>query len=272
MSFAPVIPLGGYAGWSYLKRTLPQQQAAFDAAPERQRDAEYFRARIGSIGTAEALVADRRLLRVSLGAFGLEDDINNRFFIRKVLEDGTLREGALALRLADSRYREFSAAFGFGDFPVPSTRLSDFADRTLGAFAQRQFEAAVGRQDASLRLALNAEREVARLAGRAQGEDTKWFSVMGAQPLRQVFQTALGLPPSFAAIDIDQQLGVLKEKTERLFGNSGISQFAAPQQMERLVRTFLLRAGTEAQPAATAAGSAALLLLQSAPRPAPGLR
>jgi hypothetical protein len=262
MSFAPVIPFGGYAGWTFLKRTMATQQAALAAAPEQQRDTAYFRENIGAVSTAEQLVSDRRLLKVALGAFGLEADLNNRFFIRKVLEDGTLKDGALALRLADPRYRELSAAFGFGDFTTPNTKLSDFAEKTLAAYAQRGFEAAVGQQNDTMRLALNAEREVAVLAGRTSSEDTKWFTVMGSKPLRQVFQTVLGLPASFASIDLDQQLTVLKEKTERVFGSPTVSQFADPGAMDKLLRTFLTRSDA-ATGSASAQNSLALQLLQA---------
>jgi hypothetical protein len=264
MSFAPVIPFGGYAGWTYLKRTQPAQQAILAAGPQRLRDEAYFRDRIGGIDSAEALVSDRRLLRISLTAFGLEDDINNRFFIRKVLEEGTLSDGALALRLSDPRYRELSAAFGFGDFTIPNTRLSDFPDRILSAYADRRFEAAVGEQNGSMRLALNAEREIAALAGKSSGNDTKWFSVMGSRPLRQVFETALGLPSSLAALDIDQQLAVFKDKTERLFGSDDIAQFAEAQAMEKLIRIYVIRAEASGSGAGPA-GSAALQLLQAGP-------
>lgn len=262
MSFSPVIPFGGYAGWTFLKRTMASQQAALAAAPEQKRDTAYFREKIGSISTAEQLVSDRRLLKVALGAFGLEADLNNRFFIRKVLEDGTLKEGALALRLADPRYREFSAAFGFGDFSTPNTKLSDFADKTLAAYAQRGFEAAVGQQNGTMRLALNAEREVVTLARRSSSEDTKWFSVMGSKPLREVFQTALGLPASFASIDLDQQLTVLKDRTERVFGSPTVSQFADPANMDKLLRTFLIRSDV-ATGTASSQNSLALQLLQA---------
>ncbi|MBW6496595.1 MAG: DUF1217 domain-containing protein, partial [Burkholderiaceae bacterium] len=98
----------------------------FAKGPQLLRDTAYFEARIGSVNSAEELVADRRLLRVALGAFGLQDDINNRFFIRKVLEGGVIQPDSLANKLGDDRYREMSRAFGFGDLAVPSSKLSDF--------------------------------------------------------------------------------------------------------------------------------------------------
>jgi len=76
MSFTPVIPMTGYAGWAFLSRTLERQQESFVESGTVKRAAEYFRENIGKATTAEALVGDRRLLEVALGAFGLEDDIN----------------------------------------------------------------------------------------------------------------------------------------------------------------------------------------------------
>lgn len=269
MSFRPVLPFGGYAGWKFLTRTMDTQKAAFAKSPQIQRDTAYFKDRIAAVKTAEDLVADRRLLRVALGAFGLEGDINNTYFVKKVLSDGTLDQGDLANRLADKRYLEMSKAFGFGDYSVPSTQLSSFPDKIATAYEERQFEVAVGEADDTMRLALNARRELAELAGKGSTEDTKWYSVLGSGPLRQVFTTAFGLPSSFGQANIDRQLATLKDKAETLLGADTVSQFAAPERVEALVRLFTLRAG--AQDSGGRAG-AALSLLQSAGRRGLSLR
>lgn len=263
MSFVPLVPFGGFSGWSFLKRTMAVQQAAFQAAPELKRDEAYFREKIASVATAEDLVSDRRLLGVALGAYGLDADIGNRFFIRKVLEDGTLDQGALANRLADKQYRAFSAGFGFGDFATPNTRLSDFADKTLEAYRMRRFESAVGEQNDNLRLALNAERELGALALRDSSDDTLWFTVMGSAPLRKVFESALGLPGSFASLDLDRQLETLKEKSQKTFGDSRIAQFSDPEKVETLVRRFLFRTEALESFQANSPAAMALQLLQA---------
>ncbi|MCU0904806.1 MAG: DUF1217 domain-containing protein [Tabrizicola sp.] len=242
MSFQPLIPTGGFAGWAFLKRTQTKQEAAWQAAPAVMRDETYFRQKIGSVKTADDLVGDRRLLRVALTAFGLQADIDSKAFIRKVLADGTLKEGALANRLADKRYREFSAAFGFGDFSVPRTQLSDFADKMLSRFRTQGFETAVGEQNPTMRLALNAEREIPAIASGRGSEDAKWFTLMGNRPLREMMQTALGLPSSFATLDIDRQLATLKVRSRAVFGAETVSQFQDPKKLDALVRTYLVRA------------------------------
>jgi hypothetical protein len=263
MSFTPVVPFGGYAGWAFLTRTREAQKEAFVANPAIKRDEAYFREKIGTIRTAEDLVTDRRLMGVALGAFGLDADINSKYFIRKVLEDGTTDPTALANKLADKRYLEMSKAFGFGDFPIPRTQLSDFADTIIARFQIRQFEAAVGTQNDTMRLALNAERELGVLAGRPLSNDGKWFTVMGSAPLRTVMQTALGLPQSFASIDLDQQLKVFKDRAESFFGTSDMGAFTDPAKVENVLRLFLLRSQSQAGAGPATGQSAALAILQA---------
>lgn len=264
MTFTPVLPIGGYAGWAFLKRTLPAQTKAFEAQASVKREDTYFRENIGKINSAEELVNDPRLLRVALGAFGLEGDIANKFFIRKVLEDGTLTTTALANRLTDKQYVKLSNAFGFGlPGATPLTKVSDFADSILKDYKERKFSIAVGGQSDDLRLALNVERELPQLAASSAGDLAKWYTVLGNAPLRRVFEKSFGLPASFAAIDIDKQVETLKDRVQSQFGSDSIEQFKTPETMEKLVRLFLIRSEVEANSASMSRGQVALTLLQS---------
>jgi hypothetical protein len=262
MSYQPIIPYGGNLGWSFLKNTRDAQQETFDSSAAITTNAEYFREHIGKIQSAEELVSDRRLLTVALGAFGLDDDIENRFYIQKVLEEGTLNEESFANRLADKRYFAMAEAFGFELVP-PSTAISTFPDEILDAYKKRQFEVAVGDQDSDLRLALGIERDLTNLADSDLSEEAAWFTIMGTSTMRSVFETALGLPSEIAAVDIDQQLKIFKEKSSSLFGTTDPSDFADPELQDELVRNFLFRAELEASSSATSQGSVALTLLQS---------
>lgn len=265
MTYQPVFPAGGNLGWTFLKTTREDQQDAFDNSAVVVRDTDYFRETIGKISSAEQLVADRRLLTVALGAFGLDDDINNRFFMRKVLEEGTLNEESFANRLSDKRYFAMAEAFGF-DLSPPKSVLSDFPDQILSEYRSRQFEIAVGTQDEDLRLALGLERDLNELADRKLPENAAWFTVMGNPPVRRVFETALGLPSEIAAIDIDRQLAVFREKSESLFGVSHPEEFTDPALQEKLVRNFLFRSELAASAASTSRGAVALSLLQAQPQ------
>lgn len=261
MGFQPIVPFSGFAGWAFLQRTQPAQQKAFDSTPEIQNDIAYFSENIGKVSSAQALVDDFRLMKVALGAFGLDDDLPNKALIRKVLEEGTLDPESFANRMVDKRYAALAEAFGF-DLGTPKSRLSGFASEMLGAYRTRQFEIAVGIQDQDMRLALALERDLATLTGGGNSADGKWFSVMGNPPLRKVFETALGLPPSLGAMDIDQQLKVFRDRANSVFGNGEVDQFSAPEARERLNQLFLLRSQIASGQASMSSGTIALTLLQ----------
>ncbi|WP_151718865.1 DUF1217 domain-containing protein [Gemmobacter serpentinus] len=258
------LPLSGYAGWAFLKRTQERQMALVDANPVSQRDEAYFRAKIGSINSAEELVADRRLLTVALGAVGLSDDINNRFFIRKVLESDTLDSKSLANKLSDKRYAELAEAFSFGTFDIPRNKLSDFPDEMLSKYRARRFETVVGEANGTFRIALFAERELPDLAGSRSSDATKWFKIIGSEPLRTMFQTAFGLPSSFGSLNVDQQASALRSKAKAMFGSSEAAQFTDSAKLDKLMKQYLIRAEmAEGLSALSSRGSAALQILQA---------
>lgn len=263
MTFTPLLPLGGYAGWRFLSATASDQSARLAQTAVQARDMQYFRDTIGSITDPKDLVSDYRLLRVALGAYGLQDDLPNRAFIERILSDGTVRDDALSNRLADKRYKAFSEAFGFGSALPPRTRSPGFADKVLARFTQQEFERAVGVQDPDLRLALTAQRELPELAARGLGDTAAWFTVLGNPPLRQVFETAFGLPKAIGQLDLDQQLGEFRAASERVLGHARIDSFKDPAAVEDLLRNFTIRAQVAAGPSQLTPGLAALTLLQN---------
>jgi hypothetical protein len=227
------------------------------------RDAEYFRAHAASLRTADDLVNDRRMLKVALGAFGLSDDINNRYFLKRILEDGTLSAGALANKLSDKRYLQFSKAFGFGDFAIPRTQLSDFADKMIAAYQTQAFEIAVGEQSNELRLALNAARDLPAIAAGTQSDNGKWYQIMSSPPLRQVIQTAFGFPPSFVGLGLDRQLDAMKDASQRYLGTSSATALGDASVRDTLIRLFLVRSDLSGTAPGATGQSAALSLLQA---------
>lgn len=262
MTFQPVVPLSGYAGWLFLERTADTQRATFNESPTIVRATDKFRDEIGNIRTAEDLVKNRELLSVALGAFGLDDDINNTFFIRKVLEDGTTDQDALANRLSDSRYADLSDAFGFNSLGGSArTGLSFFADEIIDRYEAKQFEKAVGEQNNDMRLALNLGPGLKDVIDGNSSNNGQWFSMMGNAPLRSMIQTALGFPSSFGTIDIDQQLEQFKSRSQSTFGTDQLADLATPENQEKMIRLYLLRSESNAF-AGTSPASVALTLLQ----------
>ena len=261
--FQPVVISSGLAGWQFLKSTYDRQFASFNQSVELKRDTDYFAEKIGDIQTAQDLVSDRRLLSVALGAFGLQDDIDNRFFIQKMLEEGTIAEDALANRFTDSRYRDLSEAFGFGPGEIRGGLVPGFAERIIERFQAASFEIATGAQDETMRIALYTERVLPDVVASDGSDASKWFSIMGQPPLRSLFETALGLPAAFGQVDIDQQLGVFQERAERVFGVTDPAQLADPETLQSVINAYLARSQIDSFAASTSGASIALTLLST---------
>lgn len=268
MIYTPVVPLSGIGGWRFLEATEERQRAAFGKDPLLRREIAAFKEKIGSVTSAAELVQDRTLLKVALGAFGLEDELPKRAFLRKVLEEGTETRDAFANRLADRRYRDFARAFGFGDAGGPFTGLASAMERVATAFESRSFEVAVGDVDESMRLALTWRRAIAGTVGSAS-ETTNWYSILGDPPMRAVLQTALGLPDGIAGIDLDKQVALFADRSARILKISDPKKLAEPKMVETVIRRFLAAEEAARGPSASTPGFAALSLLQGAASASP---
>lgn len=264
MTFIPIIPASGVIGLRLLSQTQETQRAVFDQQPQMARDVAYFTEKIADIRTAEDLVGDRRLLRVALGAFGLDDEIDKGAFVRKILEEGSEDQDAFANRLVDPRYVKFTQALGFGDILGARTGDVGFAAEITSAYKERQFEFAVGEQDSSLRLALNFRREIATYANASDPEGIAWFSAMGDLPVRTVFEGAFGLSSSFSQLDIDRQRDELKDLNNKFFGSKSLDVFNDSAEVEKLINRFLIRRSIEEGPSPSTSGFTALTLLTNA--------
>ncbi|OIQ34274.1 MAG: flagellar protein [Roseobacter sp. MedPE-SWchi] len=263
MSFEPIIPISGIGGWNFLQSTYDKQLDSFSKSPVLQRDTEYFEENIGNVKTVDDLVNDRRLLSVALGAFGLEDQVDYKGLVKKVLQEGSTADDALAGKLGDDRWVSFTETFGFGPGETVKTGDAAAMKNLSEIYKVQSFETAVGEQDNSMRVAMYSQREIQVLAEDGTSTDTKWFNVMGQPAIREMFEIALGLPTSMGQADLDTQLANFKDRAKAMFGTDDISVFAEPENMERLVNVYLARSEIAEFNASNSAGATALMLLQS---------
>lgn len=261
MTFTPAIPLGGYLGWRVFEKNADRQFETFQKSPEIVRNMDYFLENIESADSAEKLVNDRKLLAVALGAYGLEDEIDKKAFIKKILVEGTEFNDSFANRLSDTRWRQFAKGFGYGNFTGSQVGIESFREQTANNYLERAFEVSVGEVDTDMRLAMNFRREVTRIAEGANVETVGWFQIMGQSPLRLVMEGALGLPSSIGTSDIDQQKELFERKAEQFFGGKSPAIFKDPVKVEDALRRFFLQSEIQNGPTASTPGSAALSLL-----------
>jgi hypothetical protein len=239
--FQPIVIGTGLVAWRNLQRTLPDQLAAFSQGAEQERLTSEFKEKASSLTSADAVVEDRQVLRVALGAYGLQDDLDNRYFINRILSEGTTDDDALANRMADSRYERLASDFALDGLSQFVGILPSKAEEITEQFNAQSFALAVGDVNENLRLALNAETELSRIAELDTSDDAKWYLVMGNAPLRSVIESALSLPSSFAQLDIDTQLDVFREKALSAFGVEEIDELAGDEVKAKVIDLFLLK-------------------------------
>lgn len=260
--FQPIVPAGGVVGWNFLQSTYDKQFDTFQQDPILERETDYFRENIGKVTSAEDLVKDRRLLNVALSAYSLDDQIDMKALVQKVLEEGSTADDALANRLGDDRWVQFTEAFGFGAGETVKTGDTQAMENLVYTYQVQSFEVAVEQEDASMRVALYAERELVNLAAEDSTVDTKWFTIMGSPKLREMMESVLGLPKEMGTADLDIQLNTFKDKAYSMFGTEDLTEIASEENMERLVHTYLARAQIAEFDAAYSSGATALTLLQ----------
>ncbi|MBK4214341.1 DUF1217 domain-containing protein [Paracoccus caeni] len=266
MSVAISFGGGGIAGWRALQNGAARQLANVSSDPVVQRAIGQFRDGIGSVSTPEDLVNNYNLLRVALGAYGLEADIANKGFIRKVLESDVADSTSLVNRLSDKRYLRLARALNLGageKLPNTEALKTQIAD----AYIQREYERRVGNADESLRLALNAQRELQSFATRTSSDKTMWYEVLGNPPLRKVFEVAFGFGSHYGKLPVDRQLSEYMKAAERVFGSSSFKQIASQEGIDKLVTSFLAREQLVKNSVGQSRYSAALHLLSMAAAP-----
>ncbi|MEM6482191.1 MAG: DUF1217 domain-containing protein [Pseudomonadota bacterium] len=127
MTFTPIVAGSGLTAYNLIVQTRERQQAAFNASPALSRDVDVFRRDLETIRSTDDLLNNRSALRVALGAFGLEEDINNTAFIRQVLDSDLSDETSFANRLRDQRYLGLARSFGFASAEGPQIGASSLS-------------------------------------------------------------------------------------------------------------------------------------------------
>lgn len=253
----------GYSGWAFLKRTQESQMRTFKNSFEIRNDINHYTSKIDSVKNADDLINDHKLLKVSLGAFGLSDDINSQFFVKRILEGGTTSRDALSNKMADSRYKELSKFFSFGN-PIPSGYTLKYKiEKITEDYAKVKFEEAIGEQDESIRIALFGNRTLQKIANNSISEKSKWLMILGNPPLRKIFETSLNLPSTFSQIDLDQQVRIITKKSRIKLKIKTPSDLKEKDLISSIIDKFILQSEIKNSSKNISSESIALSLLQA---------
>jgi hypothetical protein len=293
MTYTPLIPSSGVAGWNFLQSTYDRQYDAFVKSGSLKNDSEYFAENIGGVTSSEDLLNDRRLLQVAVKAFGLEEEINYRALLQRALNEGTSASDALANTMNDERYVEFSNAFGFGPGQSPMTSDSKAMQAVIDKFQSASFEEAVGEVDETMRTALFAKRAMIEVFGEPDEDDVsqlsvkeralrefdlsmkeingkgddvpgvtsvedQWQDIVQRDTLREFFDTTLRIPAGAAGLEEDERIQLYRERAQVVFGTDDPTVFFSGENKGIIVSAFKTRATVDGDDAAEIAKIAKL--------------
>lgn len=88
-------------------------------------DTKYYQENIGNIKTVDEFLDNYRLYSYAMTAYGLEEMIYAKAFMKQVLESDLSDDNSFANRLTDDRYKNFAAAFNFGSSGAVAVAQSD---------------------------------------------------------------------------------------------------------------------------------------------------
>jgi len=262
MTFQPVIPLSGLAGWNFLQETYDSQLETFSGSPQIGRDIEYFKEKFAQPLAVEDFLSDPRLRRVSLTAFGLSGEEWKTGYIRNVLEEVQDPESTFLQRLNNTQYTNFAEAFepAKGQINLLSAEIDTIASR----YAAESFELAVGQQNDSMRLALNYRDGISDVVTEESSDEAVLFKLLGSEPIRAVLDTALAIPSDLAQLDIDRQAEYLDDRLKSQFGINSVQDLKDPEVVDQVLKRFQILAGIDQNFANTSSASTALVLLGNA--------
>ena len=188
------------------------------------RETAYYMANIGKVASIDDFIGDDRLFAYAMQAFGLREMTYAKAFMRKVLTEGVDDPQSFANRLADLRYREFVETFNFARYGTATTSFTRAQKGVVDKYVRQILEEDAGRQNEGVRLALYFQRKAAGLSS--------VYEILADRALLRVVQTALGLSPAMAAVDIDRQADFIARRLD-------INDLKQPAKLHKFIDRFL---------------------------------
>jgi hypothetical protein len=198
--------LSTVTSYKLLTQNIDKSLARVRAAPEVQRETDYYLATIGKIKTIEDFLANDRVFSYAMKAFGLKDMIYAKAFVKKVLTDGIDSANSFTNQLTDPRFKELATAFNFKSLGTTTTIFERTQKGVVDKFLQVKLEEQAGSSNEGVRLALYFRRKAPDI--------TTAYSILGDSALYKVAQVALGLTASSNASNLDMQANIIKNKID----------------------------------------------------------
>lgn len=203
-----------------------------------KRDTEYYLANISKVKTIDDFVKDYRLFSYAMKAYGLEDMIYAKAFIKKVLTEGVTDTKSMANKMTDPRYKEFAKAFDFVAKGDKATSQASATTQAVSKYYQQTLEKKEGEQNEGVRLALYFKRKASSV--------TTTMGLLGDKAILKFIQTTFNIPTGASKADLDLQVRNIEK-------HLNIKDLQDPKKVDKLIQRFSAMYDMNNVSAATAA-------------------
>ncbi|MCP3385475.1 MULTISPECIES: DUF1217 domain-containing protein [unclassified Bradyrhizobium] len=215
--------LSTIADYTRLTTDMSKSLTQVEQQPDVSRDTAYYLANIGNVKSIDDFLNNYKLYSYAMKAFGLDDMIYAKAFMRKVLTEGVATSDTFANKLSDSRYRDFATAFNFAALGANATQATAATTNVTSQYATQTLEEDAGDQNEGLRLALYFTRKASSI--------TSPYQILADKALTQVVQTAEGWSSTISSSDIDMQAKMITDKID-------LTDFQDPTKVTKFVQRF----------------------------------
>lgn len=212
-----------YLSYAAVTRDLAQTMDRVEKQPVASREAAYYLENIEKMKSIEDFMGNDRVFRFAMKAFGLDDMTYAKAFMKKVLVEGVDDRESFANKLSDTRYKDFAETFNFARYGDTATVFERTRQGTVDKYMRQTLEEDAGATNEGVRLALYFERKAPKLES--------LYEVLADTALAKVVRTSLGLPDSFAMLDIDKQVEIMGRQLD-------VEDFAEPEKLGKFLNRF----------------------------------
>jgi Protein of unknown function (DUF1217) len=193
---------------------------------EIKRETAYYQTAIEKVKTIDDFLANDRVYRFAMTAFGLKDMIYAKAFVKKVLKDGIDSSNSFTNQLTDPRFKDLATTFNFKSLGSTTTIFDRARQGVVDKFLQIKLEEDAGSSNDGVRLALYFRRKVSTI--------TSAYSILGDAALYKVAQVALGLTSSSNANSLENQVSMIKAKID-------LTKLSDPVVLNKFLAKFMTK-------------------------------
>ncbi len=210
-----------------------ERTAAREAATKK---AEVYQERIQSIDTVRELLADRDVIDVVIGAYGLDPEDVTDDFLKQVFSSDLSDPKSFVNQQPDGRWAELVSSFNFdvnGNLTretIGTVQQRGETLETVNKYLRQTLEENEGASNEAVRLALYFERTAPNI--------TDAYGLIADDALMAVFRTTFGFSDEFSNMDVDQQARIIND-------NLDLADLQDPTKLERFLQRYTAMYDTE---------------------------